>query len=356
MQLLNNYITKFLIFGSIILSFGFLNISKVNAGFVDLSQPNRTCADTDTGSTTCGKADDSLFWDNHYFNNKGYIGNPGSTGNIYKSINFQWDDIDLCKGKTILISGTVAGLFDFFNNSYSVDVYNNGSRLSCNYSLENSSRLRYTCSGTGGGKFQINVNQHSFNSQKTYTIGVSKTVDITCDVGNSDIITNNNNNTQNIINNNNNNTQNIINNDKQNTQNIIDNDKQNTKDIIDNLNDNKIEDSEVSGFITDMENILQVDTNFITQLFVLPYNLLNALLQNKDSCVEYNLGKIFGYEIKLPCLNIESYIGSNLYTIIDMIFAGIISINFLYKLKDIIDNAMSLSSKFERKTQISVFR
>lgn len=340
MHLLNNFFSKFLIFGSIILCSSFFNIYKVNAGYIDLSSPNRSCADSINGSTSCGKVDIANYWDNPYYSNKLYLGDPGSTGTIYHSINFQWDDINLCKGKTILISGTIAGLFDFFNNSYSIDVYNNGSKLSCNYSLENSSRLKYICSGTGGGKFQINVNQLSFNTQKTYTIAVSKVVDITCDVGNSDIITNNNNNTQNIINNNNKNTQDIINNQNQNSQNT----QQKIDNIDDTLKDSSIDSDNASSSANDWNN-KNASNGTITNLLTLPIQLMQGYVNGMNSiCTPFNLGNLFGTTIILPCINVGNLVGSSLWSVIDVLFSGFMIFSIAKKLIKIFNDFTNMKS------------
>lgn len=252
---------------------------EVKAANIDLSNPSRTCRDDTDGNTICNKAILAGYWDNYYFANDGYIGNPGSTSPIYKSINFQWDDINLCKGKSILITGYVAGLFDFFNNSYSVGVYNNDTLLSCNYSLENSSRLKYTCSGVGGGKFQINVNQHEFPYRGTYTIGVSKVVDISCDSSNADVITNNNNNTQNIINNNNSNTDKIT--DSVNKTN-------------DTMKDDNIDTSSSNSFFNNFKS----SDHGLTGIVSAPLKIINQF--TTTTCKSVNID-FLGAKADLPC-------------------------------------------------------
>ena len=267
-----------------------LNGCEVKAANIDLSNPSRTCSDSTDGNTICNKAITATYWDNSYFSNDGYIGDPGSSSPIYKSINFQWDDINLCKGKSILISGYVAGLFDFFNNSYSVDVYNNDSKLSCSYSLENSSRLKYTCSGVGGGKFQINVNQFEFPVRGVYTIGVSKVVDISCDSSNADIITNNNNNSN----------ANKIN------------------DSINNTNDT-IKNDDVSGAESAADDLKNneafQDTSGLSSIISMPLTFVNSLT-NKCEPIKLTI-PYMDADVSIPCM--QSIITSNMPLLANLI-------------------------------------
>ena len=302
---------KYLLFSIILFSFSTI----VKAANIDLSNPSRTCRDSTDGNTICNKAILAGYWDNYYFANDGYLGNPGSTSPIYKSINFQWDDINLCKGKSILITGYVAGLFDFFNNSYSVGVYNNDTLLSCSYSLENSSRLKYTCSGVGGGKFQINVNQHEFPLRGTYTIGVSKVVDISCDSSNADVITNNNNNTQNIINNNNSNTNKIT-------------------DSINNNNDTIKDGSVDSAGITALTETKLPTSGIFSAILNLPVQFFQSLLDNLSTTTCKNIEFTLPYvdqDVSIPCVRklLEQLNALAFYETIGTLVGGIAIFNYL---------------------------
>lgn len=300
-----DFILYFLMIFSFFLACFILKSCDVQAANIDLSNPSRTCSDSTDGNTVCNKAIAATYWENSYFANDGYIGDPGSTSSIYKSINFQWDDINLCKGKSILITGYVAGLFDFFNNSYSVDVYNNGSLLSCSYSLENSSRLKYTCSGTGGGKFQINVNQHEFPLRSIYTIGVSKVVDISCDSSNADIITNNNNNTQNIINNNNSNTDKI-------TDSI-----NNTNDT---MKDDNIDTSSSNSFFNNFSN----NQHGLTGVINAPLKFIQSLSNNTCSNVSLTIPFV-DETFNLPCFSTIYKENFNVaYTIYQVVISALV--------------------------------
>lgn len=267
---------------------------EVSAANIDLSNPSRTCSDDTNGNTICKKAIAATYWDNSYFANDGYIGDSGSGGIIYKSINFQWDDINLCKGKSILISGYVAGLFDFFNNSYSVDVYNNDSKLSCSYSLENSSRLKYTCSGTGGGKFQINLNQYEFPLRGVYTVGVSKVVDISCDSSNADIITNNNTNTDKI------------------TDSI-----NNTNDT---MKDDNIDTSSSNSFFNNFSN----NQHGLTGVINAPIRFIQSLSNNTCSNVSFTIPFV-NETFNLPCFSSIYKENFNLaYTIYQVVISALV--------------------------------
>lgn len=296
-----------------IMLFSFSTIVK--AANIDLSNPSRTCRDDTDGNTICNKAIAATYWDNSYFANDGYIGDSGSGGIIYKSINFQWDDINLCKGKSILITGYVAGLFDFFNNSYSVDVYNNGSKLSCSYSLENSSRLKYTCSGTGGGKFQINLNQYEFPLRGVYTVGVSKVVDISCDSSNADVITSNNNNTKDIIDNNNKNADKIT-------------------DSVNKTNDTIKDGSVDSAGITALTETKLPTSGIFSAILNLPVQFFQSLLDNLSTTTCKNIEFTLPYvdqDVSIPCVRklLEQLNALTFYETIGALVGGIAIFNYL---------------------------
>lgn len=81
-----------------------------------------------------------------------------------------------------------------------------------------------------------------------------------------------------------------------------------------------------SGRIFNMFNNLNNDINFggpISNLIILPVNVLETILQAGGSlCSPYYLGTIGGHPLTLTCVNPEDYLGSSLWSLIDIIVSG----------------------------------
>lgn len=75
-----------------------------------------------------------------------------------------------------------------------------------------------------------------------------------------------------------------------------------------------------------MFNVIKESLNFggpISDLIVIPVNVLQAIANASNKvCTPYDLGSLWGYHIVLPCIEPEHYLGSALWTTIDLIFSG----------------------------------
>lgn len=122
----------------------------------------------------------------------------------------------------------------------------------------------------------------------------------------------------------NNATNNIINNQNQNqnqTNDRLDKVDDSLNDINDSLTDSSV-DSPESDF--DDFNDKLASNGVITQLIGLPVTLFSSVLNSVDgTCNSYNLGSLFGTDLILPCIDISDYLGSNLWTIIDILVSGL---------------------------------
>lgn len=70
-------------------------------------------------------------------------------------------------------------------------------------------------------------------------------------------------------------------------------------------------------------NDLQVDDSNspVSDLMIMPLTLLNSYTNGfSGTCQAYNLGNLYGHDLVLPCVSIEKYVGSNLWSLIDTIF------------------------------------
>lgn len=159
-------------------------------------------------------------------------------------------------------------------------------------------------------------------------------------IGNSDVINNNNQNTQNIINNQNNNNQSIINNQNNNTKAIVDS----QKDINNTLNDDTGGEVSSSWF----DEFKDSSTTPVSDLLTMPITLLQAYLNGfSGTCQAMNLGSLYGKYIIIPCLNIESYLGHELWSLIDVLFTIFMIYNIGMLCVTIYEGITSLSDEMQ---------
>ena len=177
--------------------------------------------------------------------------------------------------------------------------------------------IKFTASATGSTTITIgNLTDNSgvFYNQYSVQQGIrisSATIDeVEQSVDLTPIIENNNQNTQNIINNNNQNTQNIINNNNQNFDELMDNQLPN-----DTL-------SSGGGGGTYFDTIGVGSEAPISNIILMPLNLLNAIIDNLDSvCKSYSMPFDFtggNNTITFSCWTLSDYLGNDLTNVIDM--------------------------------------
>lgn len=110
---------------------------------------------------------------------------------------------------------------------------------------------------------------------------------------------------------------------------IINNDNKNHKETIDKiveikdtLTDSTVnEDKVLSNF--DKYNEVLTTNGTITNLMVLPVTLFTQISSSvQQECIPFDLGELFGTNITLPCINVEEWLGYNLWGVIDILFSG----------------------------------
>lgn len=143
----------------------------------------------------------------------------------------------------------------------------------------------------------------------------------------------------------------------------------NTNKMIDNQNQikNKLNDvqnslNDVKGSINDVNGSINNDnvddpsssinqfkdkiaTNgVITQLVGLPVTLFTKILNSVNgTCSSYNLGSLFGTDLVLPCINIETYLGSSLWGVIDVLISGLFVYTISKKFIKVFENMSSMN-------------
>ena len=115
--------------------------------------------------------------------------------------------------------------------------------------------------------------------------------------------------------------------------------------INDTLNDDTgVSNSELSDLFGDLESS---DTP-ISDLLTMPITLLNAYIDGfEGTCQRISLGSLYGENIILPCINLEDYLGSTLFGMIDVL----ICIYLIYNLSQLFitafDDLTSLKDNFD---------
>lgn len=112
--------------------------------------------------------------------------------------------------------------------------------------------------------------------------------------------------------------------------------------IDDTLNDDTIDDTNTTGTLEDLSEDLPTNS-VISDLLLLPVRLFQNIVNSiNGSCSSFNLGSLYGSNLTLPCINIESLIGSTLWSVIDILFCGAFILVIRKKFVDIFENLTEL--------------
>lgn len=125
-------------------------------------------------------------------------------------------------------------------------------------------------------------------------------------------------------------------------KNKIDETNESINNLDSTLKSDDIDDDNISSAFEDFNDFLD-DNSTITQLITLPITLYTAILNNVNgTCSPFNLGSLFGEDLILPCINISQYLGSSLWTMIDIIISGFAVYGISKKMIKIFNNFSSL--------------
>ena len=111
--------------------------------------------------------------------------------------------------------------------------------------------------------------------------------------------------------------------------------------------DNTLNDSSVDSSDSTINNLKdKIPTNsVISDLLLLPVrflqNFVNAL---GSSCSQFNLGSLYGTNLFMPCINLENYLGSAIWTTIDLIISGLFIYALRKKFIEIYENLTNLKN------------
>lgn len=86
------------------------------------------------------------------------------------------------------------------------------------------------------------------------------------------------------------------------------------------------------------------ENGVITQLIGLPVTLFTKVLNSLNgTCTSYNLGSLFGTDIVFPCINISNYLGSTLWSVIDVLISGLFVYSISKKFIKVFEHMSSMN-------------
>ena len=92
----------------------------------------------------------------------------------------------------------------------------------------------------------------------------------------------------------------------------------------------------------------------LSYLLTLPTQLINKLVSNSDTCSPINLGSLYGVNITLPCIDLESILGNSVWSIIDIIFSVSLMAVIFKNLYDTFSNLLTMGAEKEAKEKFSM--
>ena len=209
--------TKTIIYILIIVIFLFIFSHVASASTIDLTVVPSTYGEyTNVGVTGTPVTTPNWPAINSTLHNGYYLSQSILSANYGYEV-FDFGNIALCnEGQGLIISGTITtqNYTKITQNPFSkVEAYIHDELVTCSFNVIDSTTIRYSCLGKGGGNLRFVVNYQmqgndfmGFGSTSN-ALAISKQVNVTCDASNNDIINNQNQNTQDIINNQNQNAQ-----------------------------------------------------------------------------------------------------------------------------------------------------
>lgn len=93
-----------------------------------------------------------------------------------------------------------------------------------------------------------------------------------------------------------------------------------------------------------VQSILNFNKGSISDLVLIPVKVLMFMTDslNSNVCNEYSFGSLLGHELKLPCIDIKSYVGNTIYNFYDLVCSFFISLGIIKLLKNIYMRFMTL--------------
>lgn len=341
------------------------NWASVQPSFVDWYYNNGYTNTYTSGSANYINSYPITGWANSYYSY------GGSTDYLPYNFGWQWNNPGWCSNQSWTLKGrlvaTGSGASSFFSNSFNLFMETDTSSFTCvtsqSYSNVGLWYMDYICSGTKTTKYKLLLEPVQLPTADVNIVNVSawagnRVSDLACNLTTSDIMqqmmAQNTQNTQNIIDSVTSKIQDAISGisgsiyTNSQTEIYIQNQNQlQTNQRLDNINTSINDDSTDSTYqnsTLDDLNSQVATNNVISDLLLLPVRMYQKILDSlgSNSCTAYNLGSLYGTDLILPCIQVQNYIGSALWTTIDLIFCGMFILVIRKKFVDIFNNMTNL--------------
>lgn len=110
--------------------------------------------------------------------------------------------------------------------------------------------------------------------------------------------------------------------------------------------DSEPSDSDSTGILSN-SNMGDDSNSPVSDLITMPITLLTNVSNNiNGSCSTWNLGSLFGHNLTLPCINLQSLLGNTLYNLIDMAICLFLAFNVGKLCVTIYNNLTSLKDDY----------
>lgn len=130
------------------------------------------------------------------------------------------------------------------------------------------------------------------------------------------------------------------------TNDKLDETNQNLNDINDTLHNGDVKDFSLGDF--DLGIDLDPENSPVSALITLPVSLLNAFLSGLEGqCYGYTIPFFFGEDLTFPCIDLEDYLGSELWNTIDLICCIFLIYNIAMMVVSFFEKITSLQDAFD---------
>lgn len=117
---------------------------------------------------------------------------------------------------------------------------------------------------------------------------------------------------------------------------------QKIEDVNSSINNENIDGDNTSNKINEFKD-LTAENGVITNLVTLPVTLYSSVVTGlTGTCKPFSLGDLFGTDLSMPCVNLQTYLGSALWGIIDVLLSGMLVYVISKKFIKLFDNMSSL--------------
>ena len=115
--------------------------------------------------------------------------------------------------------------------------------------------------------------------------------------------------------------------------------------LINGSHNGSVDDNNINSKYGVIGSRLSLNNSVITSLITLPIQFLQAFYIGwNGTCSTYDMGTIFGKHIYLPCIDLYSFLGVPLVTMIDVLMSGFLILSISKKFVNVFDDLTNFRS------------